>query len=84
MNNIFYNVVSIVIGVILISFGIVQIVKHIIGVGIISLIHGVLFLGVGISCFFLPEKYQFITILSMLALAITMILTLLLTKKNKS
>lgn len=84
MINIFYNVASIVVGILLIIFGITQIVKHNKAIAIASLIHGVLFIPVGILGFFLPENYTFITILGMLALAVTMILTLLLTKTKKS
>jgi len=82
--NIFYNSASIIVGIILLVFGIIQIVKKNIALGIISVIHSLLFITVGILGFFLPEKYQFITILGMLAFAVTMILSLLLTKKNKS
>lgn len=79
MNNIFYNIVSIVVGVILIVFGIIQIVKKKkLAIGIVSLVHSLLFVFLGIICFFLPEEYQFITILGMLAITITMILSLLL------
>lgn len=84
MINIFYNIVSIVIGILLIIFGIIQIVKQNKAIGIASLIHGILLIPVGILGFFLPEQYSFITILAMLALAVTMILTLLLTKTKKS
>ena len=83
MNNIFYNIVSMVIGVLLLVFGITQIVKHNKIVGIVSLVHGTLFIPVCILGFFLPDNYMFITILGMLALAVSMILTLLLTKKDK-
>lgn len=79
MNNIFYNIVSIVVGVILIVFGILQIVKKKkLAIGIVAIVHSVLFIFLGISCFFLPDEYQFITILGMLAITITMILSLLL------
>ena len=83
MNNIFYNIVSIIIGVILIGFGIVQIIKKVKAIGIISIIHGLLFIGFGIFGFFLPKEYEFISILAMLALVVTMILSLLLVKTTK-
>ena len=83
MNNIFYNIVSIVVGIILIGFGIVQIIKKVRSIGIISIIHGLLFIGSGIGGFFLPKNYEFISILAMLALAVTMILSLLLTRTIK-
>ena len=82
--NIFYNSASIIVGIILLVFGIIQMVKKNIALGIISVIHSLLFITVGILGFFLPDEYQFITILGMLAFAVTMILSLLLTKKNKS
>ena len=84
MDNIFYNIVSIVVGVILIGFGIVKIIKKPMAMGIISFIHGILFVGAGIGGFFIPKEYGFITILSMLALAVTMILSLLLLKTTKN
>ncbi len=83
MDNIFYNIVSIAIGVILIVFGIVKIIKKPMSIGIISIVHGLLFIGFGIYGFFIPKEYQFITILSMLAIAVTMILSLLLVKTTK-
>lgn len=83
MDNIFYNIVSIAIGVILIVFGIVKIIKKPMSIGIISIVHGLLFVGFGIYGFFIPKEYQFITILSMLAIAVTMILSLLLVKTTK-
>ncbi len=79
MDNIFYNIVSIVVGVILIGFGGYKIVKKPLSLGIISLVHGLLFVGAGIGGFLVPKDYSFITVLSMLALTITMILSLLLT-----
>ena len=83
MDNIFYNIVSIVIGIILIVFGIVELIRKIKSIGIISLIHGPLFVGLGIAGFFIPKEYEFITILGMLALAVTMIFTLLLIHTTK-
>ena len=83
MSNIFYNIVSIVIGVILIVFGIVKIIKKPLSIGIISDVHGILFVGFGVYGFFIPKEYQFITILGMLAIAVTMILSLLLIKTTK-
>lgn len=80
MDNIFYNIVSIAVGVILIGFGGYRIVKKPLSLGIISLVHGLLFVGAGTGGFFVPKEYGFITVLSMLALAVTMILSLLLTK----
>jgi len=83
MNNIFYNIISIVIGIILIVFGIIELIRHNKSMGIISLIHGILFIGFGTYGFFVPKEYEFITVLSMLALAVTMIFALLLTKTIK-
>ena len=48
MNNIFYNIVSIVVGVILIVFGILQIVKKKkLAIGIVAIVHSVLFIFLG-------------------------------------
>ncbi len=82
MNNIFYNVVSIIIGIALIFFGAFNMRKHKILFSIFIFIHAVLFLLAGIGGFFLPDKYQYITILAMLALCITMAIVMLLLKKE--
>ncbi len=83
MDNIFYNIVSIVIGVILIGFGMVKIIKKPLSLGIISLIAGILFVGTGVGGFFVPKEYGFITILAMLAIAVVMIFVLLLIRTTK-
>lgn len=83
-SNIFYNVVSILIGIILIAFGILKIVKNRkIAFAIVCFIHSILFLGFGVAGFFFPDKYSFIPILSMLAFAITMILCYILMNKKE-
>ena len=82
MSNIFYNIVSISIGVILLVFGITQIIKNKKAFGIISIVHSLLFIGVGVYGFFIPKDYEFIPVLAMLAFTVTMILSFLLTKKS--
>ncbi|MGM9969626.1 MAG: hypothetical protein ACI35S_04425 [Anaeroplasma sp.] len=77
MNNVFYNIVSIVIGLMLIMFSISVIKKKKIKFGILTIIHAILFIFFGIGGFFLPEKYSFITILGMLALCILMAIFML-------
>ena len=77
MNALFYNIVSIILGVLVIGFGIMKIKKQPLLLIIISIIHGLGFLGFGIGGFFVPEKYEFITILGMLALTITLLIALL-------
>lgn len=84
MSNIFYNCVSIIIGLVLIYFGITQLLKKKLPVGITASIHSVLFLGTGICGFFLPQEYQFITILAMLAFCITMAIPMILIKDGKN
>lgn len=84
MSNIFYNCVSITIGLILIYFAITQLLKKKLPIGITASIHSVLFLGTGICGFFLPKEYQFITILAMLAFCITMALPMVLIKDGKN
>ena len=84
-SNIFYNVLSIIIGLILIVFGILMIVKNKkILFAIVCFIHAILFIGFGVAAFFFPDKYSFIPILSMLAFTITMILSYLLLYKNNN
>ena len=74
-SNIFYNVVSILIGIMLIVFGVFKIIKNKkIAFAVICFIHGALFMGFGIAGFFFPDKYSFIPILAMLAFSITMII----------
>ena len=72
MNNIFYNSVSIILGLILLYFGIVNLMKKTYVFSILTLIHYALFIFFGIGGFFLPDEYSYITILSLLALCITM------------
>ncbi len=82
MANIFYNIVSIIIGLILCCFGIMNIKKNKVVFSILTFIHSLLFLVAGIGGFFLPQKYQYITILAMLAFCITMAITILVLKKG--
>lgn len=82
MSNIFYNIFSIVIGFILVCFFILNIKKSKLYMSIVSIIHGVIFIAAGISGFFIPKEYGYITILWMLALCITMLICILLDKKD--
>lgn len=83
--NIFYNVVSILVGIIVLIFGIVKIVKDKkLLFPIICIIHALLFIGFGILGFFIPEYYSFIPILALLAFVITLIVFFLtIGKKEK-
>ena len=83
--NIFYNVVSIIIGIIVLIFGITKIVKEkTLLFPIICIVHALLFIGFGILGFFIPEYYSFIPILAILAFVITLIVCFLtIGKKNK-
>ena len=83
--NIFYNVVSILIGLIVLSFGIIKIIKEKkLLFPIICMIHSVLFIGFGILGFFVPEEYSYIPILAILAFVITLIIFFLtIGKKEK-
>ena len=84
MGNIFYNIVSIVVGTILLAFFSYQIYKNKkLAFGILGIVLGILFIGLGVFGFFLPKDYEFITVLGMLALTVIMILILLLSKKEK-
>ena len=87
MEIIFYNILSIVIGPILIYFGIFSIVKKKkLLFGILTLIHAVLFVGFGIFGFLLPEEYKdysFIVILAMLAVTLTEIICFVLLYKKE-
>ncbi len=84
-SNIFYNSVSIIIGVIVLIFGITKIIKDKKFLfPIICIIHALLFIGFGIFGFFIPEKYNFIPILAILAFVITLIVCFLtIGKKEK-
>ena len=84
MGNIFYNIVSIVVGTILLAFFSYQIYKNKkLAFGILGIVLGILFIRLGVFGFFLPKDYEFITVLGMLALTVIMILILLLSKKEK-
>ena len=83
VHNIFYSSVSILIGILLFAFGIYQFFK---GnrklLGIISIIHSLLFIGFGVYGYIIPKKYEVIIVLALLAFTITMIITLLLLFKK--
>lgn len=81
MENIFYNIISILVGLILVYFGVSNIKNSKKLFSVLTLIHALLFLGFGITGFFLPKEYQYITVLSMLAFCITMGITILVLKK---
>ncbi|MBQ9124170.1 MAG: hypothetical protein IJY14_00625 [Acholeplasmatales bacterium] len=82
-NTIFYNIVSILIGLILIAHSISSLKKNKKLFGILTIIHSLLFIGFGIGGFFLPKGYEVITILAMLAFCITMVLSILLFNKKE-
>ena len=84
-SDIFYSILSILMGLILIIFAIIQVVKKNKKLfPIVVIIHGLLFLGFGILGFFVPEKYNFITILAIVAFGITLIISFLtIGKKDK-
>lgn len=85
MNNIFYNIASILIGLVFIPYIILNVKKLKIYQTVVYSILGLLFLFFGIFGFFLPQEYEYISILSMLAFSILGILFYLLTnKKNKN
>ena len=80
--NIFYDIVSIFVGILFVLFGIFQIKKQSILFSVLVFIQSVGFLVAGIGGFFLPKAYEYITILAMLAFCITMGITLLLLYKK--
>ncbi len=77
--NIFYNVCSIVMGLILIFFGVSTLIKKKkILFSVLTFIHAALLIGFGILGFFLMDtQYEAMTILAMLAFAITYIICIL-------
>lgn len=83
MNNIFYNIASILIGLIFIPYIILNVKKNKIYQTVVYSILSVLFLFFGIYGFFLPKEYEYISILSMLAFSILGILFYLLTNKKE-
>ena len=76
MNSIFYNIFSIIVGILVIGFGIMK-HKQKLFVVIMIILHGLAFLGFGIYGFFVPKEYEYITILAMLAFTITLAITLM-------
>lgn len=87
MGIIFYNITSIVIGLLLIYFGIFSIIKKKkLLFGILTLVNSLFFIGFGIFGFFLPEEYEqysFIVILAMLAFSIIEIIVFILLYKKE-
>ena len=83
LNNIFYNIASILIGLGLIYYGISNLKKSKLLLGVLTLIHCALFLFFGIFGFFLPENYESISVLAMLAFCITMVLCIMLLSKSE-
>jgi len=83
MNNVFYNIASILIGLGLIYYGIANIKKSKKLLAVLVFIHSGLFLFFGIFGFFLPEEYESISVLAMLAFCITMVLCILLLSKSE-
>lgn len=83
MNNIFYNIASILIGLVFIPYIILNVKKNKIYQTVVYSILSVLFLFFGIYGFFLPKEYEYISILSMLAFSILGILFYLLTNKKE-
>ena len=82
--NIFYNIVSILIGLIVLSFGIIKIIKEKkLLFSIICIVHSILFIAFGILAFFVPEEYSFIPILAILAFVITLIVFFLTVGKKE-
>ena len=86
VHNIFYSTASIIVGLLLLLFGFYQLIKMKRRlIGILAIIHSILFIGFGVYGYFISKKYEFIVILAMLAFAITMIICLLLFfKKDKN
>lgn len=82
--NIFYNIVSILIGLIVLCFGIIKIIKEKkLLFPIICIVHSILFIAFGILGFFVPEEYSFIPILAILAFVITLIVFFLTVGKKE-
>lgn len=85
MSNIFYNVVSIIIGLILIPFGIITMIKQKkIAFSLLTIVDGILLIFFGVYGFFLAKEYGYITILSILAFVVIQIVAILTMYKNKS
>ncbi len=84
MGNAFYNIFGIVLGLMLLYFGIVKLIKEKTKLfSILTIIHSGLFIFFGIFGFFLPKEYEFLTILALLAFSITMAIIMLTLYKGK-
>jgi len=77
--NLFYNIASILVGILLIGFGIMTLIKKKkILFSILTFVHSALFIGFGILGFFLMNtEYEFMTILAMLAFTLTFLIVML-------
>lgn len=83
-SDIFYSILSILVGCLIITFGIIKLVKTDKKLfPIVCIIHGLLFVGFGILGFFVPEKYNYITILAIVAFGLTLIISFLTIGKKK-
>ncbi|MBE6137195.1 MAG: hypothetical protein E7176_02235 [Erysipelotrichaceae bacterium] len=72
MSNIFYNILSIVVGLGIIYYGISNVRKSNVLLGVLTFVHSALFIFFGIFGFFLPKEYESISVLAMLAFCITL------------
>ena len=77
--TLFYNICSILVGIILIIFGVFTLIKkNKILFAVLSFVHAALFIAFGILGFFVVDtEYEPITILAMLAFTITYIICIL-------
>ncbi len=77
--NLFYNIASVLIGILLIFFGVMTLMKKKkIAFSVLTFIHAALFIGFGILGFTLMgTEYEVITILAMLAFTITFLIVML-------
>ena len=83
-SDIFYNILSILIGIVVMTFAVIKIIKEKrLLFPIVCIIHSLLFIGFGIAGFFFPEPYNVIPILAILAFTITLIVSFLTIGKKK-
>jgi hypothetical protein len=77
--NLFYNIASVLIGILLIFFGVMTLMKKKkIAFSVLTFIHAAFFIGFGILGFTLMgTEYEVITILAMLAFTITFLIVML-------
>lgn len=83
MDNIFYNVVSFIVGALVIFYTIFNFKEIKLIFKSLLIVYSVMFIGLGIAGFIVPEKYSVFIIIGFLVFAIASVATLVVSNKWK-